>query len=165
MSTQLNNIILQGNLCRDPEIFYTREGKGILNFALANNQKYGEKNQELFIDCVVFGKLAETMQRLLHKGKNVTVIGKLKQESWIDQASNQKRTKFKITAKEIFLGSGSKYAQQGQGNQYNNNQAPQYNNYQSPNPPTNHVYRAGQSTAPSNNYVPEHSQPDPWSNA
>ena len=64
-----NRIILIGRLTRDPEVRYTPSGMTVTSFGLAVNtrSKQGDdfKEEVLFIDCVVFGKQAESSGQYL----------------------------------------------------------------------------------------------------
>jgi single-strand DNA-binding protein len=77
-----NKLILIGNLGRDPELNYTPEGRGVLNFSLACNDNFTNKAGELikktiWFRCVVWGTQAETYKRYLKKGSKVFIEGRL----------------------------------------------------------------------------------------
>ena len=86
-----NQVILMGNLTRDPELRYIPSGAAVCNLGLAVNRKYtdgnGEKQEDVtFIDIVCWDKLAEACAEYLHKGSPAFVEGRLKQNSWETEA-------------------------------------------------------------------------------
>lgn len=82
----LNSVTLIGRLTRDAELKYTSTGTAICNFALAVNRsvKKGDEwvNEASFIDIVLFGKSGEAINQYMTKGKQIAVIGELKQDRW-----------------------------------------------------------------------------------
>jgi single-strand DNA-binding protein len=97
----LNNVVLLGNLTRDPEVRYTPSGTPVATLGLAvnNRMKQGDewKDDPCFIDVVVFGKQAESCGEYLSKGQPVLVEGRLRYRSWEGQ-DGQKRSKHEISA-------------------------------------------------------------------
>jgi single-strand DNA-binding protein len=97
----LNNVVLLGNLTRDPEVRYTPSGTPVATLGLAvnNRTKQGDewKDDPCFIDVVVFGKQAESCGEYLSKGQPVLVEGRLRYRSWEGQ-DGQKRSKHEISA-------------------------------------------------------------------
>lgn len=80
----MNNVVLIGNLVRDPEMRYTQAGLAISNFTLALNRpkKEGQDQQADFINIVTFGKLAENCGNYLAKGKKAAVQGRIQSGSY-----------------------------------------------------------------------------------
>lgn len=105
-----NKVFLMGNLTKDPEIRHTQNGTSVCNLSLAVNRKY-KKNEEwkeevLFVDIIVFGKVGENCDKFLKKGSNVFVTGRLQQRSWKDKEGN-KKSKMEVVAEEVqFLRTG-----------------------------------------------------------
>lgn len=107
-----NKCILLGNLTRDIELRYTAKGTAVVKFTLALNHKYeanGEKREEVsFVDVESWGKQAEVLAQYIKKGNPLLVEGRLKQESWEDKQSGQKKTKLKVVLESFtFIGSGN----------------------------------------------------------
>lgn len=106
-----NHVVLAGNITRDPELRYTPGGTAVCDFTIAVNEKWTDKNGEKkesvsFIDCTVWQKGAEIFAQYMKKGRPVLVDGKLKQETWTDEKSGQKRSRLKVTVNNFqFLGS------------------------------------------------------------
>ena len=85
----LNSILVEGNLVRDPELSYTTKGQAVCKFAVACNRYY-KQDQELqkevsYFDVTTWARLAETCSQYLKKGRGVRVVGRLKQDRWTDQ--------------------------------------------------------------------------------
>ena len=115
----LNKVFLLGNLTRDPELRYTPGGAVVAEFGLAVNRQYrtqsGENREETtFVEIVVWGRQAETVNQYLSKGRPVLVEGRLQYDSWEGQ-DGQKRSKLRVTAERVqFLGGRSDSTSSGQ---------------------------------------------------
>jgi len=109
MSLNLNQVIISGNLTRDPEIRSLAEGKMVTIFSIANNRKWkgndGIQHEEVnFIDCEAWGRTAEMVGQYLTKGSGCVVLGRIKFESWTDKES-VKRSKLKVVVETVqFVG-------------------------------------------------------------
>lgn len=99
----LNSVLLEGNLCRDPELRYTPKGTPVCTLVLASNRSYkveGERHEEVsFIETTAWGKLAAVCAEHLTKGRGVRVVGRLKQERW--EADGSSRAKVLIVAEHV----------------------------------------------------------------
>lgn len=95
-----NKAILVGRLTRDPELKTTAGGLSITNFSLAVNDRVKRGNdwvdEATYVECTYFGRTAEIANEYLSKGSTVLVDGRLKQESWEDKTSGQKRSKIVV---------------------------------------------------------------------
>ena len=100
----LNSILLEGNLVRDPEIGYTPKGAPVCNFTVACNRYYkqGEELEEevSYFDVTVWNRLAEVCKEYLAKGRGVRVVGRLKQDRWEDP-EGKTRSKVHIVAEHV----------------------------------------------------------------
>ncbi|MHC4472495.1 MAG: single-stranded DNA-binding protein [Planctomycetota bacterium] len=105
----MNRVYLLGNLTRDPELRYTPGGAVVAEFGLAVNRQFrtqaGENREETtFVDIVVWGRQAETVNQYLSKGRSVLVEGRLQYDSWESQ-DGQKRSRLRVVAERVqFLG-------------------------------------------------------------
>ena len=96
-----NQVILVGNLTRDPELRYTPKGTAIVRITLAVNRNYttegGERKEEVsFIDVEAWGKQAEVISQYMKKGRPFLVEGRLKLDTWEDKNTHQKQSKLKV---------------------------------------------------------------------
>jgi single-strand DNA-binding protein len=102
-----NQVVLVGNLTRDPELRYTPGGAAVCEFGLAVNRKWknkqtGEDKEEVaFIDCVGWGRTAELLAEYVHKGDPLLVSGRLTQDRWEDQQTGKARSKIKVTVETM----------------------------------------------------------------
>lgn len=98
-----NRAEIEGNLTRDPELRYTANGKGVLNFTIASNNKYkgkdGEEKQESYFANVVCWNDADKWKGVLHKGSRLIVDGRMVQEEYTDKEGNKKTTNKLIASK------------------------------------------------------------------
>lgn len=80
----LNQAQIIGHLGRDPELRYLPSGEAVANFAIATTEKWKDKQSGEIKEHTewhsisVFGRLAEIVEKYLHKGSLVFVSGKLK---------------------------------------------------------------------------------------
>lgn len=103
-----NECILMGNLTRDAELHYTDSGSAVANFSLAVNSKVGDREEVLFMPCVVFGKIADVVIKYTHKGKNIMVAGRLVLDRWTN-SEGEKRSQVKLYVRTLqLLGSPNK---------------------------------------------------------
>ena len=100
----LNSILIEGNLVRDPELKYTPKGAAVCSFALASNRyfKQDEETQKevSYFDVTTWSRLAEVCGEYLKKGRGVRVVGRLKQDRWTSP-EGQARSKIEIVAEHV----------------------------------------------------------------
>ena len=99
-------VTVAGNLTRDPEIRYTREGQATTSLSVAVNRRW--QNQQTkeweesvsFLDVVCWRDLAENVALSLTKGSRVLVSGRLEQRSW-ETDGGERRSKVEIVADDV----------------------------------------------------------------
>ncbi len=95
-----------GNLTRDPEIRYTREGHASTLLGLAVNRRWQDRETKeweestSFFDVVCWRELAENAALSLARGMRVMVTGRLEQRSW-ETEDGERRTKVEIVAEDV----------------------------------------------------------------
>lgn len=92
----LNKIVLQGRLCKDPELRYTQSGTAVTSFTLAvdrdmKNKETGERQTD-FIDCVAWRNTAEFAANYFSKGRMAVVEGRLQIRDWTDKDGNKRKS-------------------------------------------------------------------------
>jgi len=98
--------VLTGNLTRDPEIRYTREGQATTGFGLAVNRRWQDRESReweestSFFDVVCWRELAENAALSLTKGMRVVVTGRLEQRTW-ETEEGERRSKVEIVADDL----------------------------------------------------------------
>ena len=95
-----NRIILLGHMTRDPQLSYTPSQTAVCDFGIATNRSWkgqdGNKQEETcFVDCQMFGKRAEVIQKYSLKGDLLHVEGRLKLDTWKDADGNN-RSKHRV---------------------------------------------------------------------
>jgi single-strand DNA-binding protein len=82
----LNSILIEGNLVRDPLLRSTPKGTQICTLSLASNRYYkqetGFEKEVSFFDVETWARLAEACYSKGKKGRGVRVVGRLKQDRW-----------------------------------------------------------------------------------
>ncbi len=101
-------ITVVGNLTSAPELRFTPSGAGVAQFTVASTPRMLDKasgewrdGDATFLDCKVWRDAAEHVAESLDKGHRVIVTGRLRQESWEDKQTGQKRSKFVIDVDEV----------------------------------------------------------------
>lgn len=108
MARSFNQVILMGNLTRDPELRTTPNGASVCSFSLALNRSYKNADgawQEAtdYVDVVAWGPLGERVAQYLTKGRPALVSGRLQSRSW--EQDGAKRSKVEVVAQDVtFLG-------------------------------------------------------------
>lgn len=99
-----SQVVLVGNLTRDPELRYTATGKGVASFSIAVNRRWqanGEWQEKVsFFNVTAWEPLGENLSASLSKGTRVIVIGRLEQREYEDKEGN-KRSVVEVIADEV----------------------------------------------------------------
>lgn len=88
----MNKVILTGRLTRDPELRYTANNKAVCDFTIATNRpvvRDGERVAD-FINCRVWNKTAENLDKYQKKGNLIAVIGRVQVDNYTDKEGNKK---------------------------------------------------------------------------
>ncbi|MDT4762313.1 single-stranded DNA-binding protein [Sphaerochaeta sp. PS] len=102
----LNSVLLEGNLVRDPEkVLVGSNGSVMGRFSIAVNRYYKNAKAEaveevMYIGVQVWGGLAEGCLNYLKKGRGVRVVGRLRQERWTDKDGDN-REKILVVAEHV----------------------------------------------------------------
>lgn len=104
----LNFVMLIGRITRDAESKVTPSGQTVVNFSIATNSVWIDKNQQKqesteFHNLVLWGKRGEALSAYLTKGKLVMIEGELRTRSWVGQ-DNQKKFRTEIFVKNLQFG-------------------------------------------------------------
>ena len=82
----LNSILIEGNLVRDPLLRSTPKGTQVCTMSLASNRYYkqesGFEKEVSFFNVESWSRLAEACYNKGKKGRGVRVVGRLKQDRW-----------------------------------------------------------------------------------
>ena len=100
------SVTIIGNLTRDPEERATKSGETKLDFSVAASRRWKNRNDEWeeetsYFDVVAWSELAKNSGITLKKGTRVIIVGRLKQETWQDKNTGDKRSKVIVHAEDI----------------------------------------------------------------
>jgi single-strand DNA-binding protein len=102
---ELNAVVIAGNLTKDPVYRQTTSGTPVVNFAVASNRKFRDKNEDwkedvCYVGVVAWNRLAESCRDKLRKGSAVLVDGELQSRTFrIEEGGS--RTIVEIKARRI----------------------------------------------------------------
>ena len=109
-ATNINRVVLTGNLTRDPELRSLPSGMSVCSLRIASNTRRknnstGEwEDKPNFFDVTVWGAQGENCARFLSKGRPVALDGRLEWREWQGQ-DGAKRESIEIVADSVqFLG-------------------------------------------------------------
>jgi single-strand DNA-binding protein len=103
MTTQ---ITLIGNLTREPEIRYTKDGQATTSLGVAVNRRWQDRTSNewqestSFFDVVCWRDLAENVALSLVKGTRVVVTGRLEHRTW-ETPEGEHRSKVEVVADDL----------------------------------------------------------------
>lgn len=101
----MNKVILIGRLTRDPDLKFTAgSGTAVSRFTVAVNRQF-KKDETDFINCVAFGKTAETISQYLTKGRQIAVTGSIRTGSYEAQDGTKRYTTDVAVESFEFIGS------------------------------------------------------------
>ncbi len=104
-------IIIVGNLGRDPEMRFTPDGTPVTNMNVAVNRKWTDSNGEqhkrtTWFRVTAWRRLAETCNQYLAKGRLVMVVGERQEPKVWQGQDNEWRASLNVTARLVkFLSS------------------------------------------------------------
>lgn len=100
----LNQISISGYVGGDPEFNFTKDGTAIDKFSVAIDSWDFSANAKktIWMNIVVFGKLAETCEKWVGKGTKVVVSGRFDENEWTDKEGNRRKS-HSIIASEVVI--------------------------------------------------------------
>jgi single-strand DNA-binding protein len=102
----VNKAIVIGNLGRDPEVRALPSGQSVANLSVATKALFTNRNGERqerteWHRVVAFGKLADNCQRLLSKGRQIYVEGRLRTRQYEAKDGSGPRYRTEIIALQL----------------------------------------------------------------
>ncbi len=110
MSNNMNKVIIQGNLTKDPECSDTGETR-LCKLVLASNRSYKEKDETCFVGCQCWGGINKIVEPYLVKGSAVLLEGRLKLESWESKEGESRHRHVVVVESLVMLPKGEKKSQ------------------------------------------------------
>lgn len=105
----INKVIVIGNLGANPQVrTLPKSGDNVANFSLATTERFTDRNGEKqerveWHRVVAFGRMADTCQQFLSKGRQVYVEGRLTTRQYEAKDGSGKRFRTEIIARQIRL--------------------------------------------------------------
>lgn len=98
-------ITFEGNLTKEPDLKFTKNGEAVVNFDVASTPSYKQGNdwvdgETIFFRCTAWKQHAVNIAESLTKGTSVHVRGRLKQEAY-DGKDGSKRTQLKVEVEYV----------------------------------------------------------------
>ena len=98
--SSFNKITLMGRLTRNPDLSYLPSQTAVVELSIATTHKFKgsdgqEREDNCFIDCRMYGKRAEVIQRYFTKGKPILIEGRLQLDRW-DAPNGTPRSKHRV---------------------------------------------------------------------
>ena len=112
MSSLKNKVQLIGNLGQDVEIVNLESGKKLAKFSIATNEVYKNQQGEKVTNTdwhnlIAWGKTAELAEKLLVKGSEVAIEGKLTSRSYEDKDGVKRYITEVVVNEFLLLGGGA----------------------------------------------------------
>ena len=109
-ATNINRVVLTGNLTRDPELRSTGSGMSVCSLRIASNTRRKDQStgdwvdKPNYFDVTVWGAQGENCARFLAKGRPVAIDGRLEWREWQDQNGNNRQSVEIVADSVQFLG-------------------------------------------------------------
>lgn len=107
MASLVTQVVIAGNLTRDPEVRYTQAGNPVASFSVASTPRSYDKDKKEYVDgetiftnCTLWGKPAENFANSATKGTRVLVAGQFKSRTYQDREGND-RTGMDLVVDEV----------------------------------------------------------------
>jgi single-strand DNA-binding protein len=102
----VNSVTVIGNLGSDPQVRALPSGQKVAKVSVATTERYTDRNgakqqRTEWHRIVAFGKLAETCERYLGKGRRVYIEGRLTTREYEAKDGSGKRHQTEIIARQI----------------------------------------------------------------
>lgn len=105
-----SSVVIVGRLTRDPQLRYAPSGAPVCSLSVATSRRFRREDGErvettTFVDVDVWRRMAEICAQFLKKGREVLILGSLRQSRWKDPKTQESRSKIRVVAQQVqFLG-------------------------------------------------------------
>jgi len=100
----LNSILLEGNVVRDPILSKTPSGISVCSFSIGSNNTFNTNgvmvDEVSFFDVETWDSLADNVAESLKKGRGIRIVGRMKQDRW-DTTEGAPMSRVKIIAEHV----------------------------------------------------------------
>jgi single-strand DNA-binding protein len=101
----VKSLSIVGRIGQDPQLKFAQSGGAILTTSVAcDYQKKGSSGYERatqWVRVIVFGKRAESLNKVLKKGMRVATSGEFNLNEWTDKQSGEKRVSVEVIANDM----------------------------------------------------------------
>jgi single-strand DNA-binding protein len=109
-ATNINRVVMTGNLTRDPELRSTPGGTSVCSLRIACNTRRKDASgawvdKPNYFDVTVWGAQGENCAQYLQKGRPVAIDGRLEWREWEDKEGHKRQSTDIIADSVQFLGS------------------------------------------------------------
>lgn len=122
----MNSVNLLGRVTRQPELrFAAGTGNAVCRFTLAVDRYVKDAdNTADFINCVVFGKRAETLAQTVSKGTKIAVTGSIKTGSYDAQDGTKRYTSDVMVSNYYYCEKKNENSNDSQGTGFDDDMTP-----------------------------------------
>lgn len=107
-NNDINQFTVKGNLTRDAELKTLTSGTAICEFSIANNRYRKDKESKVnYLNCKLFGKIAESLNQYLTKGTAVLLSGEMNESRWEKDGVKHSRYELNVDFVQL-LGNSNK---------------------------------------------------------
>ncbi|MGA1256069.1 MAG: single-stranded DNA-binding protein [Candidatus Nanopelagicaceae bacterium] len=97
----MNSVNLVGRIGQEPEVKYFQSGSVVCEFSLAVSSWNGQEKVTNWIPCKVWGKTAQAVADFARKGEMLGISGEIRQETWTDKTTGEKKSKLVVVAANV----------------------------------------------------------------
>src|SRR5919107_5523038 len=111
-ATNINRVIITGNLTRDPELRSLQSAMSVCSLRIACNTRRKDPasgewvDKPNYFDVTIFGRQGENAAQYLQKGRPVAVDGRLEWREFTDKDGNNRQAIDVVADSVQFLGGG-----------------------------------------------------------
>ena len=109
-ATNINRVIITGNLTRDPELRSLPSGMSVCSLRIASNTRRKDNttgdwvDKPNYFDVTIWGRQGENAAQYLAKGRPVAIDGRLEWREWQDHQGNNRQSVEIVADNVQFLG-------------------------------------------------------------
>lgn len=98
----LNNTIVMGRICKNPELRRTQSGTPVASFTLAVDRDFNREETD-FVPIVAWQGTAEFVEKYFTKGMMAIVTGRLQFREWTNKEGQQRKAA-EVVADRVYFG-------------------------------------------------------------
>lgn len=103
----VNEVTLLGNIGQAPETKTLKTGTLLTTASLATNERFKQgdewKDRTEWHSVIFYGRVAEIARDYLHKGSKCYIKGRIRTDSWVDDATGKKQWRTHVVVADLVL--------------------------------------------------------------